>query len=62
MFEDTIPEGYVEFDPKNGPKVDQEVINELEVIFKKHGVDNKALSLELSSLWLDPPPWAPWAK
>ncbi|AHI60924.1 hypothetical protein KNT70_gp019 [Cronobacter phage Pet-CM3-4] len=63
MFEEDIPEGYVEVDMKSGPKVDQSIATELELIFKKHGVDyTKPLCEELSSLWADPPPWAPWAK
>ena len=63
MFEEDIPEGYVEVDVKSGPKVDQSIATELESIFKKHGVDyTKALCEELSALWSDPPPWTPWAK
>lgn len=62
MFEEDIPQGYVEV-AKSGPNVDQSIATELETIFKKHGVDcTKALREELSSLWSDPPPWAPWAK
>lgn len=46
-------------EPSKTPPVD--LVNELDVIIKKHGARLPDAALqELASLYADPPPWAPW--
>lgn len=43
------------------PPVD--IVNELNMIIKQHGFNLPGAVLEdLSSYYIDPPPWAPWTK
>ncbi|BBC78068.1 Hypothetical protein KNT65_gp020 [Escherichia phage EcS1] len=45
------------------PKSSKEIADEIVGIGLKHSVTiSPALAQELSSLFIDPPPWAPWAK
>lgn len=62
MFDNPIPEGYVEFDMKRGPKIDFDIVKELEILFKKHGITNEELAKQVATFWSDPPPWSPWVK
>ncbi|AFU63970.1 hypothetical protein ACQ31_gp087 [Salmonella phage STML-198] len=40
-----------------------EIRQELFVLALRHGVKlNDTFVEELSSIWLDPPPWAPWTE
>ena len=39
-----------------------DLVDELDVIIKKHGINLPPAALEeLASYYRDPPPWAPWA-
>jgi hypothetical protein len=39
----------------------EDLINELDTIIQKHGINlPPAALLELASYYRDPPPWAPW--
>lgn len=52
-------------DPKPGPvrSMPVDIISELNIIHKKHGIKAPSSLLEeLASLYLDPPPWNPWTK